>query len=312
MFKLYKMFDIAENTGNFLPKEFRYHIFSHNGSDRCRKSLIQLKDKCKFQEIVKCVYPKCDISQNSDIVEKNCRTINVNEGKEDIEYFKDLCLKPNEYISIDITGFPIPDLFRLFYVLFHYVKLNKIYVFYTEPQCYVFQHDDYKEFNYLSGEMTYRTIDYYNCTGDETNEVLVIFLGFDHYTSNYVYEKAQPSRVLVVNGFPSYFPKLKDISLLNNHEVLIDNVDEDSKFFCSANNPFKTFNTIIDIRKKFEKYLLNFCVLGTKPMALGVCMYSLFYPENVKVTYPYPKSYSTGTDKLTSKTWCYIIDMKQD
>jgi hypothetical protein len=114
---------------------------------------------------------------------------------------------------------------------------------------------------------------------------------------------------VVINGFPSYVPKLKDISLLSNYSLLTSSIDYEHKFFAKANNPFSAYNVLCDIRSKYKDFLMNICVLGTKPMALGACIFALKNLEDVKVTYPYPQNYLSRTTVDSTKSWHYVVEI---
>lgn len=60
--------------------------------------------------------------------------------------------------------------------------------------------------------------------------------------------------------------------------------------YAQANNPFSAYNTLVEIKDSNTDKLLDICVLGSKPMALGACLFALRNPQIVKVSYPFPKA----------------------
>ena len=114
-------------------------------------------------------------------------------------------------------------------------------------------------------------------------------------------------QTLVVNGFPSYTAKLKDVSLYNN-EDLINKIERENVLCSSANNPFETYNLLCAILEKYNGILLNLCTIGSKPMALGACLFALAHQDKVKVTYPFYEKTSFDIDEEPGKTWKYAIN----
>eukprot|EP00831_Metopus_contortus_P077478 TRINITY_DN7286_c0_g1_i4.p2 TRINITY_DN7286_c0_g1~~TRINITY_DN7286_c0_g1_i4.p2 ORF type:complete len:151 (-),score=0.91 TRINITY_DN7286_c0_g1_i4:316-768(-) len=122
--------------------------------------------------------------------------------------------------------------------------------FYTEPKHYLFKDTVFDTYEYLRGERRYESIPGYTSIKSDP-ELLVCFLGFDNNVSNVLFDKVIPVETITINGFPSYLPKLKDISLLNNYSLLTK-IDRDSQLYTRANNPFSSYNTLCEIRKNIQ------------------------------------------------------------
>ena len=114
----------------------------------------------------------------------------------------------------------------------------------------------------------------------------------------------------MVNGFPSYAPKFKDISLIANEKLTSDK--DVQIIFSKANNPFDVFNLLESIKNKKhnDRPFINIAPLGTKPMALGVCLFALYYPE-VRVVYPLPETYEKITTDNCWNSWRYLIPLNE-
>jgi hypothetical protein len=110
----------------------------------------------------------------------------------------------------------------------------------------------------------------------------------------------------VVNGLPSYSLKLKDVSLLNNYD-LITKIGSDSVHYAAANNPFSSYNLLESLHRKNKGTLINICTIGSKPMALGACLFALDNLEDVKVTYPFYEKINFDADEISGKIWKYGI-----
>lgn len=320
MNRVYKMFNIDEDNCN-LPCHFDFFIFAANSNMRCYNAISKLSSSdCKIDQKILFDYKKLQPNEQRDGIDAiinyeayksylPCTVAECIDDDDDVQNIVKLDVSFEQSIAIDITGFTVPDIFRILYVFREIKKTSILYVFYTEPQHYVFRDDIFNKYEYLSGERTYKPVPEYFSTGSSEKELLVCFLGFDIYVSDYIYEKALPHEAVAINGFPSYLPKLKDISLLNNYSLLTTNIDNEHRFYTRADNPFSVYNTLCDIRSKFPDFLMNICVLGTKPMALGASMFSLDNKDNVKVTYPYPQQYIPQTTHSSTKAWCYVVNL---
>lgn len=216
-------------------------------------------------------------------------------------------LVSTQKIALDISCFTKPYFFYLIKLFKERFIVDCISVFYTEPQSYLFPRGISSSYHSSTGPLTILEIPGfpgYEARGEK--RVLVILLGFDGDLSKEINEDVSPSETLVVNGFPSYSPKFKDISLIANEKLTSD---KDVKIkFSRANNPFEVFNLLEDIKIKNENSFINIAPLGTKPMALGACLFALNYP-NVRVVYPLPETYKKVTTDKCWNSWRYLIPL---
>lgn len=210
-------------------------------------------------------------------------------------------------IALDISCFTKPYFFYLIKLFKERFKIDCISVFYTEPQSYLFPRKIFSSYHSSTGPLTISEIQGfpgYEARGEK--RVLVILLGFDGDLSKEINEDVSPSETLVVNGFPSYSPKFKDISLIANEKLTSDK--DVSIKFSRANNPFEVFNLLEDLKNKMENSFINIAPLGTKPMALGACLFALYYPD-VRVVYPLPETYEKVTTTKYWNSWRYLIPL---
>jgi len=87
---------------------------------------------------------------------------------------------------------------------------KKLSVFYTEPKSYLFPKGLFNAFHTSSGPLSILEIPGYS--GQEkrgAKRKLVILLGFDGDLSKEINEDVSPHDTVVVNGFPSYTPKIQ-------------------------------------------------------------------------------------------------------
>ncbi len=210
-------------------------------------------------------------------------------------------------IAIDISCFTKPYFFYLIKLLKERFKIDSIIVFYTEPQSYLFPRRIFTSYRSSTGPLTILEIPGFpGYEARDERRLLIILLGFDGDLSKEINEDISPSETMVVNGFPSYCPKFKDISLVANEKLTSD---RDVKIkFSRANNPFEVFNLLESIKKQNENTFINIAPLGTKPMALGTCLFALNYPD-VRVVYPFPETYEKVTTKKCWNSWRYHIPL---
>lgn len=226
----------------------------------------------------------------------------------DCEYISKINFAPDSRVFIDITSISIPDIFRIFYVIKEFHALEVIDVVYSEPKYYKYFNGFYFEYEKDIVEREYSTLTEYFTSAVSRDVILVCFLGFEKLISKYIHERKEHSDVIAINGFPAYYPKLKDISLEHNYE-LISTIGTDCVRYAQANNPFSAYNALLAIKEKHTDKLLDICVLGSKPMALGACMFALKNPDTVKVSYPFPKEDRIHTSIEVSDIWWYTINI---
>jgi hypothetical protein len=181
-------------------------------------------------------------------------------------------------------------------------------VFYTEPKSYVFSKGLYRSYQSTRGPLSVLEIPGFPGQENITeSKLLVILLGFDGELSDYITEEISPDEVILVNGFPGYLPKFKDISLICNEKLSV-NVNN-RILYSRANNPFDTFNLLKSVRTRYPNSSFTVAPLGTKPMALGACLFAIANPS-VRVIYPLPDSYSDVTTDECWRSWCYTLPME--
>ena len=208
-------------------------------------------------------------------------------------------------IMLDITSIRIPEMF----LFMKYLKIkniqNTIEVTYTTPLEYEFAEEPFTSYHSYYGNL--RTDDLLGFSGtseDMAHSQMIIFLGFEGVLSAKVNEDVKYSKLVLVNNLPSFFEKYKDISVINNFELLSNRHDEIN--YVPANNPFETYNFLNE--KLDEAELACIAPLSTKPVALGVCLYALTH-ESLRVVYPTADEYNFHRANSVHKTYLYTIPL---
>lgn len=218
------------------------------------------------------------------------------------------------HIALDITGFSIPNIYRIMMILKNVFRVPHIDVFYTEPKFYIYEEGYFDAYhNRKTKERRCGPVPGYCNSGEDEKEILVIFLGFDGGLAGQVYfalaeDGQEILQTYAVNGFPSYTAKLKDVSLFNN-EDFINKISRENVRCAIANNPFDVYNLLCEILTEHQGTLLNLCTIGSKPMALGTCLFALDHLDEVKVTYPFYEKTQFDVNEEPGKIWRYGIDL---
>ena len=227
-------------------------------------------------------------------------------------------IRKNSVVGLDITGMPTPQFFLLIKWLSRYVE--KIYVYYTQPERYIMNGGLFKSYFSTVGPVSVSEINGFS--GEIANEgngnrVLICMLGFDNDLLPVVIQDAGPQKIVAINGFPSFFPKFKDISLANNQKFLagseFSSRIEKTKslsdyFYVEALNPFETYNTLEEIADEQNEFCVDIVPLGTKPMALGACLFAIVH-KDVRAVFPIPEKYAKRISQKSRKTYEYIIPL---
>lgn len=248
-------------------------------------------------------FKMCGLSVSHVKIEKNLSTNFIPYLQKIEEYVNN-----KEKLGVDISCMPIP----FFAQILHFLKSRHrdlpLFIYYTEPSHYNLN----KLFDYSAyiGEIDLKAIPGFEGETSQINEIKrVVFylMGFEMtYLNKLIPQDVNPNQVAPINGFPSYFPKYKDISLTNNNINFYENDVE--IIFSEANNPFETFNTMVLLKDKYKGYHIDIIPAGTKPMALGACLFALKVVDTrCRIIFPFPSEYMTNQSSGCGKLWEYEI-----
>jgi len=207
-------------------------------------------------------------------------------------------------IGIDMTLFTRPFLFWLLKYLERTRVTNDAIVYYTEPESYRYTKGTYDYYQDTEGPLEVLEVPGFPGTPRYSGTSnLTVLLGFDGQLASAINEDIAPMGTIVVNGFPGYFQKYKDISLVNN-ERLVSGAQQ--VICCPADNPFETYNTLDRVRHGLGNTFMTVAPLGPKPMALGACLFAIDN-EDVRIVYPRPQQYTSQTTRASWKSWRYDV-----
>jgi hypothetical protein len=217
-------------------------------------------------------------------------------------------IKDKNNIGIDITCMPIPLFTQVLGFLYKRHHEKQLIIYYTEPLHY--RLNNLFEYSAYSGEIDIKTVPGFSGETsqiDEVKRVVFYLLGFEMtYLYELILQEVNPDAITPINGFPSYFPKYKDISLINNDT---DFYEEDIEiFFSEANNPFETYNTMVMLKDKYKGFKIDIIPVGTKPMALGACLFALKNNNtSCRIIFPFPAGYKFNQSTGSGRLWEYRL-----
>ena len=210
----------------------------------------------------------------------------------------------NSNILLDITCLNNPDMFILIKLLKKSI-IKSLGIIYSSPVDYYFENEPFTSFHSYNGDLTmYEILGY---SGEETTDLyasieLYLFMGFESAMSLKVIENCNYNKLFLVNNLPAFYPKYKDISILNNYMIMDY---QHTALYVPANNPFEVYNTLMNSVSKNKP--ISIAPLSNKPTSLGICLYALDNP-NVKIVYPMSKSFKSLKSFGKFDTFCYSID----
>jgi len=324
----YKMNDI--NKSKYTPKKF--DVLITNLSDEEIRSFALMQKLTDNQVLVENIIV-LDYCNKSDAILaklkihhtdmfKNIEIISTTkENEESVLQVKEILDKQLNLgiIGIDISCIPVPQFFLLLKIIACYNA--EIYVYYTEPIRYIMNEGIFESYFSTKGPITTKQITGFSgiTVNNENNSVdrtLFCMLGFDNDLLPTVIQEAAPLKIVTINGFPSFYPKFKDISLTNNEKVLngsnfVNKLEKSNRqtnyVYVEANNPFDAYNTLEELKQNYKNNCIDIVPLGTKPMALGACLYAI-NNNDVRVVFPFPEEYANTTSEESKNTWEYIIN----
>ena len=214
-------------------------------------------------------------------------------------------------VVIDFSIMIKPYLFILLKYLQDIKNIEKIFFLYTEPASYhksrakiISKGGDY----FTKGSTKTGEIPSYSGSKNLTKKTaLIVLLGFEGERTVEVVRAVEPDITIPINGFPAYRPEFKDISIISNEELLREPEIFKNLDYAPANDPFETKNVLEKIYSKYSNhYNIATAPLGTKPMALGSCLFALQHADS-RIIYPYPMEYNLKASKGWGATWVYIV-----
>jgi len=312
MYEVYSMIDFLESDNTNNTQSF---ICFNTEEDRSFNALLKLNQKYKISDAMVLSFQSVNTSALDEDIQTQGIDVIPFEIQNDLNCNLIPCLKAvNDYVTdresvgIDISCMPIPFIAQILHFLFEHHSGKTIKVYYTEPSRYNLQNlFDYYAYN---GEIYFgavRGFEGETSQSGEVKRVLFYLMGFEmKYLEERIPQDVAPDVIVPINGFPSYFPKYKDISLINDGT---DFYERDIEIiFAEANNPFEVYNTLETLEGKYKNHRIDIIPVGTKPMALGACLYALKNGNTqCRIIFPFPADYKPKQSYGHGKLWEYSL-----
>lgn len=300
-------------------EKYDYLIIDKGTEERAYTFIEQFVDKEFADTIVVCDYPDKKNSFSSAEVQKydsiseifsrkmiqNAHTITI-ENAQVGRALTSVIKTSSPKVAVDISEMNFWELSDLLFFLIKVANVGVLDVFYTTPGQYQYENNNISRYSHRIEKVSYHYPKQYYSTNMLDNEVFVAILGFQKRVSKLMQDLLDVSDYYAINGFPSSYPKAKDISMVNNYDYLSE-VAPDHRFSSEAINPFICYNTLLDVRKKSNGAFMNVCPMSSKPMTLGACLFTLKYPNTTRLVYPFPESVFTIAEGV-GHTYRYRID----
>jgi len=272
------------------------------GEERCNQAIQFVKQKA--HKSVCLVFD----------TDKNIIHINGNQVIVDniLENLKQLNLTSNSKIVLEMTSLGVVELLLLLQAL-HNLSCSSVDVVYVQPAEYPRQYIEFTErhlFNLSDAYRGFRGIPGHSLA-IENSDKLVVLCGFDAERVGRVFEDLdfRGKNCQLIFGVPPYVIGY-DMHAYANHINLIDKYQISREFYyCGAANPLAVYEKIDCIYHGLEENQKLFIFpCGTKPMALGACLFKVKnnQPNNVGFLYDHPIK-NSGKSKSSSNWYKYHI-----
>ena len=206
-------------------------------------------------------------------------------------------------IIIDISCILTPYLFLLMKCIYMWNHDAYLYAINTVPFDYSFSKSPFTSYKSYYGDLkNEEIIGFSSMQNNRENSDLFIFSGFEGALALKVVEDTEFSNLVFVNALPSYYQKYKDISIINNYQLLQSR--NCSIKYTPANNPFEVYN-FLDSQIDDDE-CVSIAPLCAKPVSLGICMYALVH-QNIRIVYPFSDRYEHGRSYKVFDSYIFTI-----
>ena len=306
MSQYYSMLD----TTNWYVSSIDVFVLANSPDDRALEMANRLaSNQTKINYILVIQYQNIANNMISKLFpdsEINVITANNNQ----VDFLNQLrCLQSkfsvDSRLVVDVSCIHTPEMFTLLKFFRSSCSKERVQVAYSVPFDYDFPEEPFVSYHSYYGDLiTKDLLGYGGLSDGKAHSQMIVFLGFEGVLSAKVIEDIQYDDLVLVNNLPSFFPKYKDISVINNYDII---TSHHSKLrYVPANNPFETYNFLNVVLDRSDRE----CVapLSTKPVALGVCLYALNH-DLLRVVYPMSDEYNQHSTNKVYKTYFYDIPL---
>jgi hypothetical protein len=219
-------------------------------------------------------------------------------------------------VVIDATTTGVAELLYILRWISRIKRQIKVHILYAEPASYPPRSkvaNDYgkHQFNLSNYSIGYKSLPGFAKTvlGDSKTH-LVALLGFERVRLGQLLqndEGAYIESITPIFGVPGFKPAYDKHSAFQNIDSL--KYKGEKPQFASANNPYESYCVLRYIRECIPDEVLQIAPIGTKPMAIGACLFILQNMDaKVGIMYDHPIK-TKGRTKGISKIHLYSVEM---
>lgn len=224
---------------------------------------------------------------------------------------------PDE-ILIDTTTVGVAELLYILRWLKKYNRSTNVKMTYIEPGKYPPLNEANNEFgrhtfNLSSHSLGYKSLPGFTVTSNSKSH-LIALLGFERVRLGQLLENDEGAFIgslTPVFGVPGFKPSYDKHSAFQNIESILAKGEKPE--FSSANNPFETYSKLEYLRSCYPDTVINIAPIGTKPMAIGACLFALKnIGKKVGVMYDHPVKKKGRTEGISRiHLFSVLIDSQQ-
>lgn len=207
--------------------------------------------------------------------------------------------KSDHKICIDTTNLVIQIYSYIYTYLIDLRKCKDVWFIYHEIKAY----NNPKEYKYHDGTLKIVQLECFEVKERKMQELIVFLVGFEGILTNLIEREKEPSKKIIINGFPSYLLSYKDVSLMNNSHLFSNKYTID---YCTASNPFQTYNKLLSIYDKYNtEYKITIAPCGSTPSSIGTVMFAST-KSDVNIVIARPESYNFCKREYINR-WIYCL-----
>ena len=218
-------------------------------------------------------------------------------------------------LTIDATTLSIAELLYIFRWVKKHQNQITLKIIYAEPENYTSRIDTQSDFGKHQFSLSDDSRGYIALPGftravnGRNKSHVLALLGFERVRLGQLLsndEGAYINSFTPIFGVPGFKPYYDKHSVYQNIDLITRSGEKPE--FSSANNPFATYNLLSEISDSLPDFLINIAPIGTKPMAIGACLFLV--NNNIKAGLMYDHPYKKkGRSEGVSKVHCFVVEL---
>lgn len=244
----------------------------------------------------------------------NNLTVRIDDNYISVDDFTDFFLEHffNKTIIIESTSLGFVEILLVISAMKSLDYSKEIHITYWEPLTYNSNRNDLNLLHKRDFELSEQVIGFKGIPGftplflgdPEENKKVVFCLGFEVSRLERALEELQminPKTSNLIFGVPAFQPGWEMNSFANHINMMEEWKIHGGISFSGATNPLAIYNYLSKLKLTTNDDEIILVPLGTKPAGLGVILFLVDHPEDVKVLYDHPVKENKRTNYIASK-----------